>query len=193
MGVDCKVFFPPDVEIEDIGIAIGRLLGLKLVPRSMIGRTRLHEIAEIKIVPTYHKMARGMTTHSFGYGLIAIRLDESHYAKEAYLCPFWSLQSRDYIYNKPAVYFSWSSSPLRIAIAFKLARFFGGTVVWNDCLDMKENHEVFNRECITDEWGMISDDGDSWHEYHEQLYAIPPLTTADIEKYRHLAAYDEGL
>lgn len=80
---------------------------------------------------------------------------------------------------------------MRIAISMNLAMFFGGTVIWSD-FDKDKNHVVLERTCTTDEWGLIPYDGDAWHEYHAQLYAIKPLTLEDVEQYRGFAAYGEA-
>lgn len=189
MDVDCHNYFRCDVDVDDLTVVIGRLLDVPLIPTTTVGGTQLYRAKGIMVDPSYWD-SRWFSTKSYGVGSINIELDEDHWAKEAWLSPFWSLKSRDPIKHEPAIYFSWRSTPLRIALSMRLGQFFGGTVVWAD-YNEQECHYVFERMCTTDEWGLISHDGESWHKYHEEMYAIEPLKPKDIERYRHYAAYSE--
>jgi len=65
-----------------------------------------------------------------------------------------------------------------------LARFFGGTVDFNDCDDSEED-EVWERKRSNNS----PTDGDEWQQFHEDLYAVKPITENDLNYFEPVATY----
>ncbi len=168
MGVDTNIRLPEDVRVRDVAEAIGILAGLK--PRWADGdENKWVEVPGAKVegykdIPSCAnimlkgKMADGMDEHHVMF----------HYEPDA---------------PHGGRLLSPRSTPFWIAVGLGLAKFFGGSVCFNDC-DGKVNKRFKKPRRANN-----PSDGGPWHKFQHEMMAIKPLTAADPEAVRKFAAY----
>jgi len=78
------------------------------------------------------------------------------------------------------------SRPFFIALAAKVASWFGGSVVPNS--DRERETLEFERSCPSDSRGGIPYRGRSLHEYQNAIVSLRPITEEDLNRYGQLAA-----
>lgn len=171
MSVDTRIRLPEDVRISDVAEAMGILAGLKPEARPLSdgywsvwvpGATaRGHEnIPQMATITLSGEMVDGQKEHQAYY----------HYEMDA---------------GEPAGRLvSVRCTPFWIAIGKALVDFFGGTVDYADCDDVKVNYRRKKPRKANNEA-----DGKPWQDFQEAMFALKPITKADINKCRQWAAY----
>lgn len=181
MGVDANLYIKADISADNIIDAIGRILGLE--PR------RFGDKGEYW---TYNGVIEYEPSEDIvGYARLSI--PEGKY-KGAGLWP--SIMFNSYYQEFKDGEFTdrmvrgftrihFSSSPLRVAILRRLAETFGGVLQPHD----SEGTLITYKRPRKNFWAQRDDE--TYEEYHQYLWNIPPVTDEDIEAAREVAAYND--
>ena len=171
MGVDCQLTLPGRARVRDVATVAGILLGCEK-DRQRLGRSAAFWSCE-------------------AHGVVVIPAGESLPECCAIIINAPD-QQRRLLYH-----FEWSrgtngtaergmllrSRAENIALFRGLADVFGGIVTYADNADTDEDYVVPENPLI----GAI--DGDEWSDWQACMYAVEPLTKADIEACEPFAAY----
>lgn len=174
MGVDVKLYVPPDVESGHVADFFAIKLGAKPKwnPEGWVdveGNPRAEGVSVVSAMdhiylgPAADKYVEHPVRPSF------------HYAS----------RFKGKNYNQLMM----KSTPVRVALAVEAARFFGGVVVARD-FD-PDDFLRFKRTAPVDKYGLIPDDGAPWERYQKALSKLKPLTNEEVVEAAHFAAYDD--
>jgi len=189
MSVDCNAYLPVTTEPSDIADAIAILLGAKVTmePLDNYSDSVYAKVGGVEVDPS---------TMTFAYATLSINAALQRKAYELArgagvvdadpsaslgLAPSLGL---DVDRRAPALYVHLGSGPVRVAIAVRLAQFFGGSVVPQDSGAGKYEGKVlrFKRRAP-----RRAQSGKGWTAYQMALAALRPLSLADIKSYRKYA------
>lgn len=177
MGVCCHVYVPQDVSSRDVADVLAILLGAKKSWTEDRG-ARWVEV-EGNPHPEGIKEVPGMDNLFVG-NKVKLEVPDG-------FAPTFHYQVRFGKKMYGMVHFS--SESTRIAIAIRLAKFFGGIVDYSDC-DESGNELRFARSKAVPQ--MLADlEDDDFHTYQIALWDLEPLTEKEVErvKAKKYAAY----
>lgn len=164
MGVDCKVTLSPGTRIEDAATVIGAALGCKKVWVTTDGGSRW--------VNVNGAMVRPCSISGCGDIYVSAPTEQRRF--------LWHYEwgadgSRGMILRSTAV---------NIALARRLAEFFGGSVAPNDSDEDFAWEWPYRADCR-------ADDDEEWDVFQQRLMGVDPILVVEIEACRDFAAYDE--
>lgn len=183
MSVDCHLYLPVDVTARDLEVAIPILLGAEKFDDTSLG-FHVTLVGVRKGDDGWKAFAKesGIESMStFDWGKLKMPL------APAGLWPTFHYIARrgNKVYNMLHL----SSSPTRIALAIRLAEFFGGIVDYNDC-DEDGKELRFRRSRAVP--NMLADmEDEDYGRFQRALMALEPLTKKEIRAARKFAAYKE--
>ena len=160
MGVDTKLTLVPDVRVRDVALVIGALQGD--VPKKHTTHRGTFWAENNAIVESID----GMPT------CCLIITDKSRL-----------LYQYEWGQNGEHGTMARSTSD-NIALFVEVARFFGGSVDFNDC-DNSDVDFSFPRPRITNS----PEDGRAWKDFQHRLLGVQPLTDKQTTPYQEFAAY----
>jgi hypothetical protein len=184
MGVDANLYLKPDIKLDDIVDAIGRILGLE-ERRFGSDETDWSYDGVIQYRPALTIM--GMSDLAIPDGrFTGANLNPRFFFNDSYYeVDEEGAQTDKLIRGVSCLHFS--SSPLRIALMRRLAQIFGGVLEEHDS---RGTMKVFKRP--RKRFWNTRHDGEDYIAYKKYLYDIPPLTDEEIEDARESAAYKDG-
>lgn len=181
MGSNCNVWLPTDVTGNRVAEVVGILAGLPSKKYVSSRDAWWAEVVGAEEKPTSVSTMSDIVLHARGEGTL-VDGESGHFAHLHYC------SRRDgRIYNC----FAPKSTPFWCAVAVGLAKWFGGTVEFNDCGGGRKNVRTFKRSCPVDKHGLIPDDGEPWNKYHGELLALKAVTEKEIRAVAKLSAYPE--
>lgn len=173
MGVDCKINLPDNVRVKDVADLIGIASGLPVnwepcsndrdlkflrVPGVEVRQTSCVTMPEISIRSLGKLLVDGKDIHHVYYHL------ESSYGGRSLGPP---------------------STAYWIAVAHRLVDFFGGTIDYQDCdevrIDYRRAKKTRNQNS--------PEDGKPWHNFYKRLSEVKPITQEEMQKLDQFAAY----
>lgn len=187
MGVDTRIYLPNDVNVSDVANVIGILAGLKphksfLDHRGKSWATHVKgvevkpspvpELAQIIIrAPKGESLIDGEASYYVGYHFEASRSFAGKYGR--LLMP--------------------RSTPFWIAVGLKLAKFFGGKVVYRDCdAPCKAYGTWANRFFPKPRRNNSPEDSKVWQDFQKAIFRIKPLTKTDLKRAERVASYKDS-
>lgn len=187
MGVDTKVYLPPNTRLDTVNDVICRLLDAPMEkwflgdshpgawaahPKKGVVKTRIY-----KEIPTLA-------------GVTITKIDYSLYGQKAmgFSYHFEFGGPRKGKNNGGSRGIMMRAYAVNIAIFKRLADFFGGTVDYCDC-DSKENdyvvpHRTDNENC--------PEDGKPWQALQQRIWDVQKLTQSEIDACEKYASYHES-
>lgn len=168
MSVDCNIYLPSYVRVEDVATVIAGAMGFKVETHEGYSWARQHDV---KIVCTNNP---ALLSLQFGPSP-ADPQDHSWY---------YFLEGDDQI-NPGSRCLHTRSYKEIIAVGRRLVNFFGGRIDYQDC-DSRERDYVRpwkkpDEVCPTN--------GKPWTDFQKRLLAVKPLTAAELDKAQTHAAY----
>lgn len=178
MGVDCNLWLPHDVKPRDIHAALQALLchpvegGPHLAPEGEASSVS-PMMLNLELSDEAQSYARAMQLRGERWNL----------------SPSIHLFGRCKDGSAVGSLMLARANPRWIAVARRLAQFFGGEVVANDCNE--DDPERFNRACPVDAHGLIPDGSneDNWDAYLAALLELEPLSAAEVKAAHAVASY----
>lgn len=179
MGVDCKVYLPDNVKIDNVVEVMGIAAGLpckRFYHKSYNGKDTgywgahvegasakpCQFIVTLADIELKGKMVDGLEEHTVNYHF------ERDRTSGRLLMP--------------------RSTAFWLAIAHRLVDFFGGHIDYQDCDDSYNDYEV---PAKSDELNS-PDDGELWQNLQERIESVKPITQEELQHYNSLAAYNMG-
>lgn len=179
MSVDCRIFLPPAVRVNDVADVIGALVGLKPEKRKFsqsdgysVHVGGVNVVATSGSVPT---MLNISLTAPDGEKLVDG--EQSHFV-------YYHFESLDPA-GKPCRLLMPKSTAFRIAVGRGLIRFFGGSLDYSDC-DEAEVNESRKAKSVS---FAHAEDGDDWYALQDAKLAVPAITREEIAACAKHAAY----
>jgi hypothetical protein len=175
MGVNTEIKLPHDVRIDDVADVIGILAGnaarwetirgcgetfkaLRVDGVKVRGNRNIPEMAEIIVKPPKGKrFIDGHKVHSVNF--------------------FFEVSDGGRHLNPP-------STPFWIAVGIRLARFFGGRVVFNDCKSSAANRRFSKPRSRNN-----AEDNKGWHAFQKEMANVRPLTKDDLKRTSKYSAW----
>lgn len=176
MGIDIKLYLPTDVESKDVAEVMAVLMGAKV---AKVGRF-WHVEGDPK--SEGNKDIPGMDNIDVGK-----QKDVAKKADEWGLSPTFHYGSRfdGKVYNIVHM----RSTAAKVALAGRLADWFGGILIPADAYDINFR---FKRKAPHDEYGLMPEDNPEWDNYWRALQKLSPLSTGEILAWKPYGAYDGG-
>jgi hypothetical protein len=166
MGVDCKVSLPANVSFRNVLSVLGVLLGCKAT-KEPLGRDSWH---------AHVQGAEARSCDVTGLVNFVISIDGECVMHHPFHFEFDSSGRRGMMFG---------SSPERIALCRALAKFFGGSVDYNDCDNREKDYVVKAKSNAENN----PEDGKPWYALQERILKLKPLSKKDIDACREYAAY----
>lgn len=177
MSVDCKLYLPVDVSARDLEEAIAILLGAKATYQKFNGHDFYTTEVEGQPRAEACKYVEGVSNFKLpGKDIMPLR-------PSGFDPTFHYIARRGRtVYNLLKM----SSSPTRVALAIRLAKFFGGIVDYNDC-DENGKELRFKRTLNV---SMLADmDNEPFGRFQLALSKLQPLTKDEIRAAGKFAAW----
>ena len=175
MGVDCKILLPAGVRIDDVATVIGACAGL--------AKSKYH-FSSGEGREVWSCRVKDVKVESFGedaYLVACARITwaNDHKAKpNGYVMYHFEGDSRGRRLLSPRSTAWW------ITVGRRLVGFFGGIVDYNDCDAKDADYRRPPRK------NLAPEDGKPWRDFQEALYAVKPITEAEVAKCKRYANYD---
>lgn len=177
MGVNTKIRLPHDVQVGDVARVAGILAGLPYEMYDYIeyGKVKCRWVK----VPLASVTTCNGTPTMCNVVLNAPTIDgeDSHHS-------YYHFEDTDVRSSREGRLFSPSSTPFWIAVGVGLAKFFGGTVDFNDCDEVRTNVSFPKPRRKNN-----PQDGKEWTKYQREMFAVRPLELRDLRRYQKKAGY----
>jgi hypothetical protein len=165
MGVDTRIYLPPDVRVDDVAKVLGIIAGLKPSWHTSSPTCRWVTVPGVEVKPT--TVPRMPEIHlrgkMVGDDWITVTF---HYEPDG--DPMRLLLPR--------------SDAFWIAAGRKLVRFFGGHMMYQD-IDDKVNYQALRPRPANN-----PSTGQPWRDFQEDMMRVRPLTLKQIKQFAHHAA-----
>ena len=168
MGIDCKIYLPANVAIDNVANVIGILAGAKSKKHYFQDDIKggwSTEVEGVKITTS------GIPTCAYieiqGLSEASRKCRENNFIHVLY---HFETPTGERLLMP-------SSNNFWIAISKKLVDFFGGRVDFNDCDSVEINYKVEPKE---DKFNNPQD-GDEWYNLQNRLLELKPLTDDDFQ------------
>lgn len=186
MGVNTNIYLPHDVKLDDVADVIGQLLGLKVRWRSVkaiFGGGKYRYVAGVKLHPCEDMPQLCGITFSPPKGKTLVDGEDGHHVN-------YHFEPGSQYAGKYGRLLMPHAYPVWIAVAIRLAKFFGGKVVYRDCEGITKAYGTYaNRYFPKPRATNCPEDGKPWEDFKEAKYSIEPLTQKDLDRANKVAAY----
>ena len=172
MGVDTKLYLPPEARLEDVLDVFVTMLGGEVTRRDFSHHATKEPgsygwAAHVQPVPTFQTFD-DIPTMVRSYGNVNGAIYNIHYHFEGGVFPGWKQMSTGYRDER---------KPLWIA----MADFFGGMVDLNDCDDIDVDHIGAWSEDRP--YRLNAEDGDAWEQFQEAMLGVEQVIS--VEDWNH--------
>jgi hypothetical protein len=176
MGVDTHLYLPSDVRVKDVALVAAALLGVSIHKHEFVDGSFFAEAPD-------HRVKVNAASFEAGFADIIVRPKPGESLAWLKLGECWSAF---YAFEggRGRRYLSARSYAINIAVFKGLARFFGGTVDFNDCDDRAVNYRAEKKGRNDPEEGAAE------VNFQRRLLAVQPLDSVDMKLARKFAAYD---
>jgi hypothetical protein len=179
MGVDARINLEGGVQVRDVATVLGLAAGLKAeeVPYRN-GEGTYKKVIGVKVngstVPDLPEMA---TIHLSVPEESGTLVD----GERVHFC-FYHFENPDGSKSLGV-----KSTPFWLAVGLKLITFFGGKMLTNDC---EAKPKIFRRPKPRP--NNAPEDGRPYIKFQKDLFAVTPITKADMDAMRKFAGYPEA-
>ncbi len=163
MGVDTKLYLPPEARIEDVFDVLTIMLGGDVYKHDFTATNHGGWSAEVRPVPEY-KTFNDIPTMVVANGDVNGAIYHVYYHFEGGFLPGWKQLSTGYRTER---------KPLWIA----MTDFFGGMLDMSDSDDIEIDHAGIWSEKRG--YRLDGSDGDAWYQFQEAKLNVKQVLTAD--------------
>ena len=164
MGVNSEIYLPRDVRVDDVAEVVGILAGLKSEMRNLSHSSGMYCYVENASAEPSSVAGMSRIVINAKKGETLIDGEKSHFCNYFHECG-----------DDNSIELYPSCTPFWIAIGIRLARFYGGRIVFNDCKGGGANRN-FPRKRKTNS----PQDGKPWQEFQNEISSIKPITKSDL-------------
>jgi len=176
MGVDCKITLPNSARIRDIANAMGVLAGLPAKQVHIPGSNGFHfDVQGVTTKPS--SMAECALIDLKG-----VIIDGEPHHHVLYHFEWEGRGNGDFVRQQSRGMLP-RSTPFWIAMAKRLVLHFGGEVDFNDC-DSSECDFTHPENPLNG-----ATNGSAWNQHQRSIFALAPLTKADLTEAAQYASY----
>jgi hypothetical protein len=185
MGVDCNIYLPGNVRVQDVAKVVAVLAGRKVVLETMIGGGLSAMVEGWRVEPTsIPEMARIAVSGPLSDAAQKARSD----AGGCYCYFHFECDGADGRLLSPR------STPFWIAVGRGLVNFFGGAVDYNDCDDGNANYKRLPRNANYKRLPRANSEncptgGTAWETLQKRIAAVKPLAPEHFDAVNKFAAY----
>ncbi len=187
MGVDTKIYLPPDVRIEDAADVIGILVGV--VPQKRRARDWNYDFEYITVPGV---KIQSTSVPSLNWIIVRAPKGQALINGEGSMSLYYDSEAGEQA-GKYGRRISARSTPLVIALGIKLAKFFGGKIIYRDSASKSKAYGTWaNRYFPKPRRNNCPSGGGLYDKFQNDKYNVKPLTRADIERARRVASYTDA-
>ncbi len=168
MGMDCKIYLPHNIRVDDVASVIGACLGCPKSKQSLSTNSWVARVNGASVLPSAMPE------------LCIIRITNGTVDDQSN----WTFHYHFECHRLGRLIMP-RSFAVNIALGKRLVNFFGGILDYNDYDDSDVDYEV---KCKDDKTNR-PEDGEQWDDLQRRIFDTPPLTEKEILDCVELSAY----